>query len=135
MPLDDLKRILKREEGLRLRPYLDTVNKLTIGYGRNLSDKGISASEAEALLENDIHSTLADCVAKVPGWDMFDDTVQTVLAAMAFQLGINGLLKFKKTLKLLRRGDRQAAAVEMRKSKWAEQTPARAERMARLLEI
>ena len=46
--------MLKRHEGLRLKPYQDTIGKLTIGYGRNLDDRGISKEEAEYLLRNDI---------------------------------------------------------------------------------
>ena len=37
-------------EGLRLKPYRCTSNKLTIGVGRNLEDKGISKEEAMRLL-------------------------------------------------------------------------------------
>ena len=33
-------------EGLRLKPYRDTVGKLTIGVGRNLDDVGITRAEA-----------------------------------------------------------------------------------------
>jgi lysozyme len=51
--------VLKRDEGLRLKPYQDTVGKWTIGYGRNLDDRGISKYEAEAMLRNDVASTPA----------------------------------------------------------------------------
>jgi lysozyme len=49
---------------------------------------------------------------------------------MAFQMGINGLLKFKKTLTLIEMGDFDAAADGMMKSLWAKQTPNRASEMA-----
>lgn len=45
---------LVRDEGLRLHPYIDSVGKLTIGVGRNLTDMGISQAETEMLLSNDI---------------------------------------------------------------------------------
>ena len=45
----DIYEQLIRDEGLRLFPYTDTVGKLTIGVGRNLTDAGISADEAEVL--------------------------------------------------------------------------------------
>ena len=45
---------LIRDEGLELKPYRDSVGKLTIGIGRNLDDKGISESEARMLLANDV---------------------------------------------------------------------------------
>ena len=43
---------LKRHEGLKLKPYKCTADKLTIGVGRNLEDVGISEEEAEMLLQN-----------------------------------------------------------------------------------
>lgn len=43
--------MLIRHEGLRLKPYHDTVRKLTIGIGRNLDDVGITHEEALILLE------------------------------------------------------------------------------------
>lgn len=49
-----LKDMLIRHEGLKLKPYRDTVGKLTIGAGRNLNDLGISEREAMFLLDNDI---------------------------------------------------------------------------------
>ena len=52
--LEKLKEQLIRHEGLRLKPYRCTANKLTIGVGRNLDDVGISEDEALILLENDI---------------------------------------------------------------------------------
>ena len=51
MDTDKLLSDLVRDEGLRLRPYADTVGKTTIGVGRNLTDVGISHDEALALLE------------------------------------------------------------------------------------
>ena len=50
----DLMESLKSQEGLRCKPYKCTSGKLTIGYGRNLEDVGISQKEAEYLFENDV---------------------------------------------------------------------------------
>lgn len=50
MNLTALKEELIRDEGLRLKPYRDTVGKLTIGVGRNLDDVGITKDEAMHLL-------------------------------------------------------------------------------------
>ena len=44
-----LKEQLIRDEGTRLKPYTDTTGHLTIGFGRNLSQVGISLAEAEYL--------------------------------------------------------------------------------------
>ena len=49
-----LRDLLERHEGRRAFPYLDTVGKLTIGVGRNLSDRGLSEDEIDLLLASDI---------------------------------------------------------------------------------
>ncbi len=48
------KKMIKGNEGMRLKPYRCSAGKLTIGYGRNLDDRGISAHEANDLFENDL---------------------------------------------------------------------------------
>lgn len=52
--MDPLIEQLKRHEGFSAKPYFCTANKLTIGYGRNLDDVGITESEASELLRQDI---------------------------------------------------------------------------------
>ena len=59
---------LVRDEGVRLKPYRDTVGKLTIGTGRNLDDMGISEVENAMLLDNDICCIEADLEL---GWQNF----------------------------------------------------------------
>ena len=41
----DLVQQLTRDEGIRNKPYVDTVGKVTIGVGRNLSDVGLYPDE------------------------------------------------------------------------------------------
>ena len=53
-PNYDALRVLRQHEGLRLNPYRCPAGKLTIGYGRNLDDAGISEEEAEAMLKADL---------------------------------------------------------------------------------
>jgi lysozyme len=52
---------------------------------------------------------------------------------MCFQLGFGGLLKFQKMLTCLADGDRTGAAREALDSLWAKQTPARAQRVAKMI--
>ena len=52
---------LGRDEGRRLKPYLNTVGKTTIGVGRNLTDIGISDGECDLLLEHDVARSVATC--------------------------------------------------------------------------
>lgn len=129
----DLIADLKLDEGLRLKPYRDTVGKLTIGIGRNLDDVGISESEAEYLLGNDINRTIDDMDRLMPWWQGLDDTRKRVLINMGFQMGVSGLLKFKATLKAVQDGDYSLAASRMLDSLWFKQTPNRAKRLCEMM--
>jgi lysozyme len=125
-----LKDQLKRDESLRLMPYHDSVGKLTIGFGRNLDERGISSAEAEMMLENDISETVAEVSRALPWALELDQARRAVLTNMAFNMGIGGLLGFRKALAAMRRGDWDLAAREMLDSKWATQVGARATRLA-----
>lgn len=120
---------LKRDEGVRLRPYFDTVGKTTIGVGRNLADGGISQSECELLLQNDIARTIRWLDRNLPWWRALNAVRQRVLIHMAFNLGGN-LLTFINTLAAIQHSDYEAAANEMLASKWATQVGQRALRLA-----
>lgn len=124
---------IKRHEGLVLHAYKDSLGYLTIGYGR-LIDKakngGISEAEAEYLLQNDVSAVLSVLNRNIPFFDSLSIPRQAVLMNMAFQMGITGLMKFKRTLSLIEMGDYDGAADNMLKSLWAKQTPNRAAEMA-----
>lgn len=120
-------------EGERLFPYVDTVGKTTVGVGRNLTDVGISKEESRILLANDIKKVVAGLDAALPWWDSLSEARQRVLADMAFNLGLKGLLGFKNTLALVQRGDYDEAADNMLLSKWATQVGRRATTLAGMM--
>lgn len=124
---------LKLDEGLRLKPYRDTVGKLTIGIGRNLDDVGISEAEAEYLCNNDVDRTIEEMNRLMPWWQTLDEPRQRVLLNMGFNLGVPGLLKFKNTLAAVRASRYNDAAKGMLASKWARQVGDRAKRLAELM--
>lgn len=128
-----LRAQLVLHEGLRLKPYTDTVGKLTIGIGRNLTDVGISREEAYVLLEHDIDACLVD-LQTFPGFAQLDPVRQRVLVDMRFNLGPSRFRGFKRTLAAVAAGDYAAAAAGMRASKWSQQVKTRAVRLARMME-
>ena len=128
-----LKEELIRDEGLRLKPYTDTVGKTTIGVGRNLTDNGISHEEAMILLDNDIETHIALLDSKVPWWRDMSPVRQRVLANMAFNMG-NALFSFVNTLSAMERGYYEKAAYGMENSKWAGQVGVRAKRLIKMME-
>lgn len=111
--------------GPELKPYLDTVGKLTIGYGRNLDDKGITRSEAEIMLVNDMNDAIADAQS-LPYWSQLDPVRQIVISDMVFNLGLSRFLKFQLLNAALAIKDYKKAAAEMVDSKWYRQTERRA---------
>lgn len=125
---------LMRDEGLELHPYPDTTGHLTIGYGRNLTDNGISRAEAAMMLSNDVDTAIADTLKAFPWVERLDGARQAVVYNMAFNLGIGKLKGFRNTLKAIERGDYEAAAAGMRASLWARQTKTRAARLSAQME-
>ena len=120
---------IKRHEGLRLTPYKCTAGKLTIGYGRNLEDRGISKSEAEDMLLADV-AEVEERLHKFGLLGVDNDARRSVLINMAFQLGVSGLMKFKRFIAAYRAGDFVTASKEMLDSRWAMQTPNRAKELS-----
>lgn len=128
------KQMLKRHEGLRLTVYQCTAGKKTIGYGRNLEDRGITEAEAETMLDNDIQSIEQGLVASFDFYKDLDDVRKAVLIDLGFNLGMAGLKGFKKMLKALEQGDYPEAAIQLLDSRYARQVTNRAMELARLLD-
>lgn len=128
------KQMLKRHEGLRLTVYQCTAGKKTIGYGRNLEDRGITEAEAETMLDNDIQSIEQGLVASFDFYKDLDDVRKAVLIDLGFNLGMAGLKGFKKMLKALEQGDYSEAAIQLLDSRYARQVTNRAMELARLLD-
>ena len=128
--ITNLKDQLVRDEELRLKPYTDSVGKLTIGVGRNLTDKGISVQEAQGLLANDIADATAELQAKLPWTATLDDVRKGAMLNMTFNMGIGGLLEFHDFLARMQRGDFSGAAGAMLDSLWARQVGTRATRLS-----
>jgi len=130
----DIDELLIYHEGLRLKPYMDSGNILTIGVGRNLEQLGITKEEALFLLHNDVARVSRELDAKLPWWRSLSDTRQKVLISMAFNLGMSRLLAFNGMLSALESGDYSEAAEHMLASKWASQVGNRAIELAYLME-
>lgn len=130
MPMNILERQLVKHEGLRLKPYRCTAGKLTIGYGRNLDDNGITKAEALTMLRNDIANVKAE-LERLGWWRRLDDTRQDVIANMAFNIGLTRLLTFKRMIAAIEDAEYTKAADEMMDSKWAAQVGSRAVELAR----
>ena len=126
-------------EGLRLKPYADTVGKLTIGVGRNLTDRGITREESLYLLDNDITRVTREVKLALPWFDGLDPVRRKVVLDMSFNMGtgiagVSGLLAFTNTLRAMKEGRYVDASHGMLASLWAAQTKTRATRLAKMME-
>jgi lysozyme len=126
---------IKRNEGLRLKPYKCSAGKLTIGYGRNIEDNGISLDEAEFLLSSDIRSVTEEIRRLIPDFDSLELPQKTALIDLGYNLGAYRLSRFKKMLAAINVRDFKTAAMEMLDSRYADQLPNRSSKNAQLIQI
>ena len=127
---------LRRDEGVVAHAYQDSLGYWTIGVGHLIDKrKGGKIPDViiDMLLRYDIDEKIAELNEKLPWWGFLDEPSQRVIVNMAFNLGVEGLLKFKDFMDALKDGDRNRAASEMLNSKWAEQVGARATRLAAVI--
>jgi lysozyme len=135
---------LEKEEGFRALIYDDATGKPlkpgdtiqghpTIGIGLAVDIEGLTREEARYLCGNRVDRRIRALDQELPWWRQLPAARQTVLAGMAYQLGVRGLMNFAKMLGAVQRGDFGEAADEMLDSVWATQTPARAQRLAEMM--
>ena len=129
-----LHRVLKADEGLRLKPYRCTAGKLTIGVGRNLDDRGITEREAELLLDTDIEDSTRFLHKLFPRFELYGEARKTALISLVFNLGEGGFLKFRNLINAVLREDWSEAAAEAADSKWFQQVKARGPRIVEMIE-
>ena len=118
---------------MRLKPYLCSSKKLSIGIGRNLDDIGISEDEAETLLRHDIIEATSQLLKAFPWMGALNDARGSAMINFTFNVGIGTVKKFKITLGHLENHAFEEAADEMLTSRWSEQVGARSKEVAEQL--
>lgn len=122
--------MLLLDEGLRLKPYRCTAGKLTIGYGRNLDDVGISQRVADIMLEEDLQIAEKAC-RRIFGslFDSWSENRKLGWINLAFNLGHARLIKFRNTIRAAIIEDWGEVESGLRGSLWFKQVGKRAERV------
>ena len=128
---------VKRHEGYRNKVYLDTLNKRTVGVGHLcVEDFWEDGKEYEEkflmdILQKDLQSAIDQSEDMCKDLKISDDA-KFILIEMIFQLGGNGVSKFRKMWSALREDppNYHEASVQMLDSRWAKQTPNRAQEMS-----
>lgn len=142
---------IKHWEGFVSKPYLCPAGKLTIGYGRNIQDRQLSAREYRILFPNKTISEAMialdrDGISEKSATMLLKIDVDAiiyqlnserwtgelsklrfmVIVDMAYNMGYYGLLGFKKMIKAIKEEDYEKASDEIRDSKYYKQVGRRA---------
>lgn len=123
MNIDGLIVEIKQHEGFEGSTYNDHLGNPTIGYGTLLP---LTPLEATLILKIRLTAKIEELKIKKPLFKKLPEEVQMILANMAYQMGVRGLLMFTKTWKYLEGWEFEKAGEEMLDSLWAIQTPLRA---------
>lgn len=125
---------IKRDEGCVLTAYRDRNGVWTIGWGHTGKEvhAGLVWAQAQAddQLSADIERLCGGLLKAQPWIAKLSPVRQRVLQNMAFNLGIQGLLEFRRTLLDVRDACYNAAAHDMLLSRWALEVGARAKRLS-----
>ena len=124
---------IKEHEGFRDKVYKCTQGYDTIGYGFAIKDLVLDEDIAEQILIKKLYDLQCKIQDKFKWFDDLPQEAQDVITNMCYQLGVTGFSKFKKTIKLFKAHKFKAASIEMLDSKWALQTPNRAEELSLIL--
>ena len=141
MNMDRLLESVKKHEGYRNKVYLDTLGKRTVGVGHLCvedfweDDKEYEEKFLMTILEHDLQTAIKGAKELMEEHDCadIDEQAEEILIEMVFQLGKNGVSKFKNMWKALAEKNYIGASYEMLDSRWSKQTPNRAKAMAKTM--
>lgn len=134
-------KLIEQEEGFRENPYHCSEGYPTIGYGQRIGPRladlamyemAMPESVARLWLSNNVRN-ISDRLSRELFYLQCNDVRAAVLISMAYQMGVTGLLKFRKMIAAIENNDWEEAAKEALDSRWATQTPERAKRNAEAL--
>ena len=132
-----VKERIKEHEGFRDTVYLDSLGKRTVGYGHLCVEdhwedgKKYDKEYLDEIFDKDFQNAADQCEDLCNDYELeLPETVTDVLIEMIFQLGIGNVMKFKKMIAAIQEQDFETASLEMLDSRWASQTPSRAEKLS-----
>lgn len=120
-----LKQSLTKHEGYCVKPYVDTVDKITIGIGYNLTDRGMTHAWIDKQYQQDVDYLYQQLFTDFNWFSQLNEDRQIILIDMCF-MGYKHFLEFKEMIRCLFLHDYESAAQDMLQSKWATQVGKRA---------
>ncbi|HBT3063130.1 TPA: glycoside hydrolase family protein [Klebsiella aerogenes] len=152
MTLEDM---IRYDEGSKNAVYKDSLGFWTVGVGHLLTKNPskdvaineldrlvghktygyINDQEIQMILTKDINRTVKAIGNSELGvtYKIIDETRRAALVNMVFQMGVQGVIQFRKMLHSLNRLEYRTAADEALNSVWARQTPNRAKRVTEVI--
>ena len=131
--MPDFKALIERlmvNEGFRSKVYKCSEGFDTIGYGFAIKDLELTEEEASMLLANRVSQKHLKLLDNLEWYKDMPPEIQGVILEMVYQMGLSGFKKFKKAIAHMKNKEWQLASHEMLDSKWAKQTPSRANQLA-----
>ena len=139
MNIDQLRKELERDEGVKYEVYHDHLGYPTLGIGHLITDDDpecgasvgteVSSDRVQEAFDSDIESVLSDCDRLYEDFGDLPEEVQLIIANMMFNMGYTRLSRFKGMHSGVDARDWNAAADEMVDSKWYKQVTNRADRL------
>ena len=139
MNIEQLRKELERDEGVKYEVYLDHLGYPTFGIGHLITNDDpecgasvgteVSEDRVQEAFETDVETVVSDCERLYVQFEHLPEEVQLIIANMMFNMGYTRLSKFKGMKRGVDARDWETAADEMVDSKWYEQVTRRADRL------
>ena len=139
MNIEQLRKELERDEGVKYEVYLDHLGYPTFGIGHLITDDDpecgasvgtkVDSDRVQEAFETDVESVLSDCERLYVQFEHLPEEVQLIVANMMFNMGYSRLSRFKGMHRGVDARDWNAAADEMVDSQWYNQVTNRADRL------
>jgi lysozyme len=120
-----LRHLLIQHERYKQLPYTDSVGKITIGIGRNLTDRGVLPTEIDMMLDHDVDYFYNFLTTRFIWFQHLNENRQLALIDMCF-MGTGHFMEFEKMIAALETGDYEKAADEILNSEYDKQVGQRA---------
>ena len=139
MNIDQLRKELERDEGVKYEVYHDHLGYPTFGIGHLITDDDpecgasvgteVDNDRVKEAFETDVETVLSDCERLYVQFEHLPEEVQLIVANMMFNMGYTRLSKFKGMKRGVDARDWNQAADEMIDSRWYNQVTRRADRL------
>tara|TARA_B110000503_G_scaffold138833_1_gene225797 strand:- start:767 stop:1759 length:993 start_codon:yes stop_codon:yes gene_type:complete len=141
MSEEDIKKMIINHEGMRNKPYKDSLGLWTVGVGHLIGDgkslpkewdREFSQEEIMKMFDDDYahHRTAAQ---KIPGFSKLDTSGQGALTDLTFNMGPSWIKKWPKLQEQMANLDLAGAASNLEGSKWYAQVKSRGPTVVDLL--